>query len=96
MANHASSPTVDYRCDGVETPANVGIPPQSAQDAGGVCPLTSSIFPFSHVLLELSFEIHRSTEEEVLFSCTRRWFVYTSRTRRGVCVEMCIKKYKNR
>ena len=33
LANHAPSPTVDYRCDGVETPASSGRPPQAARDS---------------------------------------------------------------
>ena len=33
LANHAPSPTVDYRCDGVETPASSGLPPQAARDS---------------------------------------------------------------
>lgn len=30
-ANHASVPSVDYRCDSVETPASVGLPPQASE-----------------------------------------------------------------
>ena len=30
-ANHASVPSVDYRCDSVETPASSGLPPQASE-----------------------------------------------------------------
>jgi len=32
LANHAASPSIDYRCDGVETPASTGLPPQAPED----------------------------------------------------------------
>jgi hypothetical protein len=35
-ANHASVPSVDYRCDSVETPASSGLPPQASEATADV------------------------------------------------------------
>ena len=32
LANHATAPTIDYRCDGVETPASSGLEPQATEN----------------------------------------------------------------